>query len=390
MECVNMKRTFFYLLFILALVSCKEKASQKSSQNQLPVDFQTVVASDRIYRVVVDIDGNVWHWVSSNPHQDPRNEFVFTNKNIPTKPKKIETLSNVVSVSINEGVAIAVTGEGLCFKWKYCDSNGNFVYNEQPKQISSLKNVKYANPYYYNSNEGAIFVVHNDGTAEFLDYSYSEDNPIRHPIKMPNSDKIRYMDVYMILSESGKVYCIKDYIEFGELNTQLSVNLLAKNCIFVQLFPTSGSIFQNNGKQVQLQIEVGPDVTTWRGEFKTNIKFWGDSFYNMRNIRYDGILLDCLGNKVLNTDISNLIYLSGDLYLRADGTLFESIGGRYEETSTGEGISNDATPRRLFDDKIRKMENMKIYTTHLIENLPSKIDVDENKNYSLKGIYSSQ
>ena len=112
-----MKRIFFYFLFILALVSCKNKSSQKPSSIQSPVDFHTVVASDRIYRVVVDTEGDVYHWVSSNHHQDSSNEFVYTNENLPTKPKKIEMLSNVVSVSLSDGTAIAVTGEGLCYKW---------------------------------------------------------------------------------------------------------------------------------------------------------------------------------------------------------------------------------------------------------------------------------
>ena len=106
----------------------------------------------------------------------------------------------------------------------------------------------------------------------------------------------------------------------------------------------------------------------------------------MRHIRYDGVLLDCLGNPLNNADINNLIYLSGDLYLRADGALFESTGGRYEEKSMGKG-GNDVTPRRLFGDKIQRVENIKIYTTNLIENLPSKIKITENINAPR---YSSQ
>jgi len=378
-----MKKTFFYLLFILALASCNNKSTQQSSPTQLPIDFQTVVASDRIYRVVVDIDGNVWHWVSSNPHQDPQNEFVYTNKNLPTKPQKIETLSNIVSVSLSDGTAIAVTGDGLCFKWEYYGSEfvqpstyNIFAYNEQPKQVNTAENVKYAYSdfvyfVWYNAKEGfddvdmdkGLFIVHNDGTAEFLN-----SNGKRNPIKLPGNDKIRYMTEFMILSESGKVYCVR---ASNYEKVEININLVAKNCLFVQLFPTGGSVFQKDGKQSRLWIEAvnDYDVATG-GELKTNIKFWGRSSYNTRHIRYDGVLLDCLGNVLKNADINNLIYLSDDLYLRADGTLFESTGGKYEETSMEEG--GNVTPRRLFGDEIRRVENIKIYTTNLIENLPSK------------------
>ena len=390
-----MKKTFSYLLIVLALASCKKPIVQP------PVDFQSVVACDRIYRVVVDIDGNVWHWASSNHHEDPRKEFVYTNKNFPIEPEKIKTLSNVVSVSLSPktGKAVAVTDNGLCFTWEYCGSisstNNIFFYSEQPKLFSSVDNVRYAyfdyvNFVRYNPKKGfddvdmikGLFVVHNDGTAEFLD-----TNEKRYPVKLPDNEKIKYMTELMILSKSGKLYCVKtsDY-EKEEMN----IELVAENCYFVQLYPNGGSVFQNNGRQLRLSIDSETDVTTHE-EMRTNIKFWGRSSYNMRLISYDGMLFDHFRIKVLNTDhIDNLVYLSDDLYLSADGTLFESTGGKYEETSMGKSVVNDTVSRLLIGDKISRVENVKIlYTKHLIDYLPSKLDDpnEDNDNTLGDGVY---
>ena len=126
-------------------------------------------------------------------------------------------------------------------------------------------------------------------------------------------------------------------LDVDDCESKLSERAL--NSIFVQLFSlngsfSNGSVFQTDGTQ---RLLLGGGSKWWYNPFKNNpnIKFLGCSVYNVRHIRYDGILLDCLG-EALNVDINNLVYLSGDLYLRADGTLFESTGGKYEEESASD------------------------------------------------------
>jgi len=385
----NIMTGLFVLILSVGLFGCNSKSNDASTPitHQYPIDFQTIVAADRIYRVVVDDNGNPWHWVSPNHHQDPQGRYVYTNSNLPTIPQRIEKLSNVVSISLADGIAIAVTGDGLCFTWNYCELNDSmFVYNE-PKQISTVKDVKYA---YYSSDIIYPFVVvHKNGTAEYYDIDWKF-----YRIKMPSGEKIKYLVDFMILSETGKVYCAK-VNDSNNKNADVDVYLVRiydqeqlPECEFIQLFSANGSIFQRNGKQRGLSIEAGGSPAVWaQSERKTNIKFWGNSFYNMRHIRSDGVLLDCLGG-VVSTEISDFIYLSGDLYLRADGILFESVGGQYEESSVDEGNN---IPRSLSGDKLHRIDNIRIYTTNLVDNLPKITtgnSLDDNRIF--KGIYVSQ